>query len=41
MLITSIMYYTEYADICQYKVGNLMKTIMNIGFVKYLKAFKI
>ena len=35
------MYYTEYADICQYKVGILMKMIMIMGFVKYLKAFKI
>jgi len=34
------MYYTEYADICQYKDENLMKTIINIDFMIYLKEFK-
>lgn len=34
------MYYTEYADDCQSEVENLMKTILNIDFMIYLKEFK-
>ena len=34
------MYYTEYADDCQYKAKNLMKTIINIDFMIYFKGKK-
>jgi hypothetical protein len=40
MLITPIMYYTEYADDCQCKIEKLMKMIINIGFIVYLRGLR-
>jgi len=40
MPITSIMYYTEYAEKCQYKAKNSMKTIINIYFIIHFKRKK-
>ena len=34
------MYYTEYADGCQYNAKKLMKTIINIDFMIYFKGKK-